>query len=258
MNLIHEAENFVAWEHTNGQVAYPDNAELFINLQFLSVGDKLYAVSNYTGNEVLTTELEFDEYFEHFHKSRLIEEKVSEIKAIQSSMLNELEGTPENPGLWQRKAVEEITIKDSFDRYDTLMKHKAHVINFGNAEEERLSTLEPSELIDYVFTCDLADAPDIAIRRLTVGAFKSRFTFNENNNFDQAMEVRPDMKLLMNSLTSRTHVHLDNKTVKDAIAMLSHADLLESEPVDNAFSSREEELLRNGTTDEQYRVLSYI
>lgn len=258
MNIIHNPDSFVSWEHDGGPISFPDERSLFRNVEVFMINDTGYAVANYLGIEALSSPITYDEYFDSVHRERLVKEKTAEIKQGQKEILDSLEGTPENPGLWQRKYIEEITIKASFDRYDDLMKKKAYVINHGNAEEDKLEAMTAEELLSYRFVCNLDDAPPISIRRITVGAFMLRFTATENLAFKQAVEVNEDMKLMLDSLTSRTHVYLDNASITGAIALLDQAGLLESEPQDSQYGSRVEELLRDGSADEQYRVLSYI
>lgn len=256
---MHREDVFVSWEHTGGRVEYPDAVGHFSNVE--SVYDYYnainYIVAEYTGNEVITNALNFNDYFNMVHRDELIESLRARIKGEQARMLDELEGTPEKPGLWQRKSIEEITFKDSFDRYDDLMKKKAYVIKHGNEEEVKLESMTPNELLNYQFVCNLDDAPPISIRRITVGAFMSRFTVAENTALKQAVEVNKDMKLMFDSLTSRTHVHLKNSDVVNALSLLNQAGLLEDSPVDPEYDTRVEELLRDGSSDEQYRVLSY-
>lgn len=258
-HYLHRKDVFVSWEHTGGRVEYPDAVEHFSNVESIyDEGNVVnYIVAEYTGNEAITNALSFNDYFDLAHRDELTESLRTQIKSEQARMLDELEGTPEKPGLWQRKYIEEITIKDSFDRYDDLMKKKAYVINHGNAEEAKLESLTPDELLSYHFTCNLDDAPELSIRRITVGAFMLRFTATENTAFKQAVEVNQDMKLMLDSLTSRTHVHLNNSDIVNALALLNQAGLLEDSPQNASYETRVDELLRDGSPDEQYRVLSY-
>lgn len=258
MSHIHDESKFVSWVHQGGRVEFPDSNVLFKNLLVLNVGDVSYIVAEYHGNEVIGSALQYNDYFDVVHRADITAGKIAHIKQAQAATLDALEGTPEKPGLWQRKYIEEITLKDSFDRYDDLMRKKAHVINKGNKEELLLDALSPDDLINYQFTVDLDEAPEIRIRRLTVGAFLHRFTDEENNNFDIARQADPRLQAMLNSMSNRSHIHLDNQIIIDSLGLIERAGLLADEPLDSAFESRVEEVLRDGDADEQYRVISYI
>lgn len=258
MKNVFPRDGFVNWVYEGGLVTYPDREELFTGATIVYVDGTRYVAATYTGDELITPSVSYDDFFDSQYRDELVAIRKAEIKAKQTELLDALEGTPSNPGMWQRKFIEEITIKDSFERYDELMRRKAYVINKGNEEELQFSSMTPDELMTYKFEVDYADAPLIKIRRITVGAFFLRFTPEESAKFNQAVEADYNMKAALDSLNVRTHVHLDNPTIQQTIGFMAQAKLLVDQPLSEEFETRVEELLRDGNADEQYRVLSYI
>ena len=245
---------FACWVHVPGDISYPGLETDFERTTIFNGADgNDYIAAEYNGAGLMPTDKTFDEYFDLSYRSQLVTEITTEIKEKQRTALIELEGTN---GELQRKAIEYINTDSSFAKYDDLMKKKGYVRSFGNSEEIVILSLSAEDLNSYSFVIDLSLAPDIKGRRITVGAFQLRFTPEENQRIEAAMKESAELNLNYQSLLSRTHVYLDSPEIVGAITIMAATELLEPAPIDPSYSSRSEEIMRDGTEEEIFRVIA--
>lgn len=250
-------DNFVCFAIEDGDINYPDDVELFSSTVIVHdpETDSEYLACEYDGEKSLPKDLSYDKYFDLAFREDFIEAAMRTIKEAQAKELGELEGAN---GVNQRKAIEKITTDGTYAPYDELIKRKAFVRNHGNDMEQELETMPAEELVGFTIEFKYEHAPDLVLRRITVGAFELRFSVTEQQRITEAKKASPELERNYNSMISRTHIHLDAPELKPVLDAMAQGGLLDAEPADGNFDSRVDEILRNGALDEQHRVLSYV
>lgn len=248
--------NFTAFAIGEGNISYPDSVDLFGDTDVVSMPDgNTYLVGSYHGTNLVPQDIGYDEWFDRTQRQMYVADHKETIKQVQAQMLTDLEG---QNGELQRKAIEEITTKSSFERYDLLMARKQYVRDYGNEQEEALETMSPEDLMEYRFVVDLEQAGALKSRRITVGAFEGRFTADEHKRIHAARGESEELDRYYNAMVGRTHVWLDYPPVVAGMDALESLGLLDNKPVDPQFSTRREEIARDGDSTEIYRVISYV
>lgn len=171
-----------------------------------------------------------------------------EINAVVEAAIVDAEGRLQ----WRLQKAREMAHYGDWSLLDTIVAQKKHARDMGNQAFLDLDEMKEDE---FHFSINLNEAVVPPVRRITVGAFIARFTDEEYGRLLNSK--KPGLKKYLANINGRTHINLDSDELIAGVDNLNTVfKLLAAEPSDKEeFESRSEELLRDGSDDEAYRVM---